>query len=135
MRIGLFYSLTMKSKGLQQMNMFELLCWLAIFLLLGGDVHQNPGPDDSFDMFSSSTGTSFSSSISDAFAHNLKIVHYNVQSFLAKKDILYADLNNFDIIVLLKLSSAQQLTLPTYFSLPIIRRLDAIDVTIHMEEF
>ncbi|KAH3874632.1 hypothetical protein DPMN_037882 [Dreissena polymorpha] len=88
MRIGLFYSLTMKSKGLQQMNMFELVCWLAILLLRGGDVHPNPGPDSSLDMSSSSLGISFSSSINDAFANNLKIVHYNVQSFFAKKDIL-----------------------------------------------
>ncbi|KAH3751117.1 hypothetical protein DPMN_185662 [Dreissena polymorpha] len=31
--------------------------------------------------------------------------------------------------------SGQQLTIPTYFSLLIIRRLDRIDVTIPMEEF
>ena len=37
--------------------------------------------------------------MTDAFAHDLTIVHYNLQSFLTKKGILYADLNNFDIIV------------------------------------
>ena len=98
MRIGLFHFLTMKTKGLKQMNMFELVCWFAVLLFRGGGVHPNPGPDSSFGISSSSFGTSFSSPISDAFTNNLKIVHYNVQSFITKKDILFAYLNGFDIL-------------------------------------
>ena len=91
MRVGMFCYYQMCPKGIQYFTQFELLCWLSILLILSGDVHQNPGPEYS------STSQS-SSSFSDILSSNLKIVHYNIQSFLNKKDILYADLHNFDVL-------------------------------------
>ncbi|KAH3734533.1 hypothetical protein DPMN_040972 [Dreissena polymorpha] len=76
-------------------------------------------------MSSSSLGTPFSSSITDAFAHNLQIDNSNVQSFLTKKDILYADLNNFDIIIFTE----------PWLSSTVVDTDDVIEETIPMEVF
>ena len=90
-RVGLFLSYQQRTKGLKCLNQFELLTWLSILLILAGDVHENPGPL----LSTSSTDTSSSSEIS--LDSQLSILHYNVQSFFSKKDVLYAELNSFDI--------------------------------------
>ena len=89
MRVGLFCYFQNKMKGYSSFNQFELCCWLSMILLLSGDVHENPGPS-----------TSSTSSV-DTFVPaqgNLSLVHYNVQSILNKKDILFGDLRNYDIL-------------------------------------
>ena len=91
MRVGLFSYYQSRSKGIKPLSHFELVCWLSILLIVSGDIHENPGPASSF-------SSSISSVASEVLGANLKIVHYNVQSFYGKKDILYADLHNFDIL-------------------------------------
>ena len=70
------------------MNYFECLIWLSLLLIQCGDVETNPGPEPK---------TFPAVSLSNAHQH-LSIVHYNVQSFYNKKDILYAELLDFDIV-------------------------------------
>ena len=89
-RVGLFGPYQMKNKGLRCLNYFELLVWLAIVLLMCGDIQPNPGPDNDV--------TSDFSNVMDSFRSNLSIIHYNVQSFMHKRDILYSELSEFDII-------------------------------------
>jgi len=86
MRVGLVCYFHDKMKGHSSFNQFELCCWLSMLLLLSGDVHENPGPSTS------------STSTMDTFVPaqgNLSLVHYNVQSILNKKDILFGD---YDIL-------------------------------------
>jgi len=88
-RVGLFCYFQNEMKGYSSFNQFELCCWLSMLLLLSGDVHENPGPS-----------TSSTSSL-DTFVPaqgNLSLVDYNVQSILNKKDILFGDLRNYDIL-------------------------------------
>jgi hypothetical protein len=77
--------------------MFPEQNWdFSILILRSGDVHRNPGPA------SRSTSTSsLTSSLNDYIdlSRNLSLVHYNVQSLLQTLDILYAELNDFDILV------------------------------------
>jgi len=91
MRVGLFCYFQNIMKGYSPDNQFELFCWLSMLLhvLLSGDIHENPGPSTS------------STSTMDTFVPaqgNLSLVHYNVQSILKKKDILFGDLRNKDIL-------------------------------------
>ena len=87
---GVVWPHQQRTKGLRHFNHFELICWLSLLLIMAGDVHQNPGPTSPISS-DSSTASNCSSSIDSC----LKIVHYNVQSFFGKKDILYADLLSF----------------------------------------
>lgn len=86
----------MKIKGLKRFSNFELLVWLSILLLIAGDVLENPGPDlnNSFSSF----GSGDNSLIIEDFKNALSFVHYNVQSFFHKKDILEGELQHFDIL-------------------------------------
>lgn len=76
--------------------------WLTIFLLCSGDIHPNPGPSSSISVSSSSSSSSSSMSTTAfsflSLAHNLSIVHYNVQSIFNKLNILHAELIDFDIL-------------------------------------
>ena len=58
----------------------------------------NPGPD-SVDLSSSCSSCSTNVNMS-LFEHNFSIVHYNVQSLLAKVDQLQMELSHFDVISL-----------------------------------
>ena len=69
------------------MTHFELCCWLAILLILSFDIHEIPGPD-----------TSCNSSTSSFVPADLSIIHNNVQSFFNKRDLLYGDLRNYDVL-------------------------------------
>lgn len=89
MRIGLFASIQSRTKGIKSFTNFELVTWLATLLLTCGDVSPNPGP-----VYSANA----SGRVTELIRHKLSIVHYNVQSFLRKKDILYSELCDFDII-------------------------------------
>ena len=81
-RIGLFIGITYKLKGFKSSNTFDSLIFLSIILLLCGDIETNPGPVSSFSNIN----------------QHLSIVHYNVQSFYHKQDILFAELQDFDIL-------------------------------------
>ena len=86
MRVGLFCYFQNKMKGYSSFNQFELCCWLSMLLLLSEDVHENPGTStSSMDTFVPAQG-------------NLSLVNYNVQIILNKKDILFRDLRNYDIL-------------------------------------
>ena len=63
-------------------------------ILLSGDVHQNPGPN------SNVSYESYSSENSQYYGNNLSIVHINIQSLLPKLEILEADMQQYDILVL-----------------------------------
>jgi len=89
LRVGLFCFFQSRAKGCGYLTHFELCCWLAIMLILSGDIHENPGPD-------SSCNSSTSSFV--PAEGNLSIIHYNVQSFFNKRDILYRDLRNYDVL-------------------------------------
>ena len=87
-RIGLFSGITKKLKGFKYLNLFECLVCLSLILLQCGDIEKNPGP-----LHRACPGMSLSNT-----QQHLSAVHYNVQSFYHKKDILFAELRDFDII-------------------------------------
>ena len=89
-RIGLFICVTCKLKCFKYLNEFECLLCLSLILLQCGDIEKNPGPlHRACPEFSLSNNQ-----------QHLSAVHYNVQSFYHKKDILFAELSDFDIISL-----------------------------------
>ena len=73
----------------------NIISWTAILLIIAGDVKLNPGP--------SSNNSSLNSS-QDAVSklinsnHYLSCIHYNIQSIQHKLDILYTELNEFDVL-------------------------------------
>ena len=75
-RIGQFSGINHKLKGFKSSNAFDSLVYLALILLQCGDIETNPGP---------------LCSASNIHQH-LSIVHYNVQSFYHKQDVLFAEL-------------------------------------------
>ena len=87
--MGLFCFFQSRAKDCVFLTHFQLCCWLAILLILSGDIHVNPGPDSSCRASSRSFVPA---------EGNLSIIHYNVQSCLNKKDILYGDLRNYDVL-------------------------------------
>ena len=74
MRVGLFGCYQQRTKYLEHLNYFELVCWLSMILLTAGDVHQNPSTTSLF----STTSTADCLSLTDSC---LKVVNYSVQSF------------------------------------------------------
>lgn len=73
--------------------------WLLIIIIqLSGDVHPNPGPESvsSMSYTSSTTDASYQSVLHD----HLNIMHVNIQSLLPKLDILEAEMQYYDIVVL-----------------------------------
>ena len=76
--------------------------WLAVLLLLSGNVHPNPGPLSlsSVGSTSSSSSSSFADAVFDPLNldYHLSFVQYNVQSIAPKLDILHAELHAFDIL-------------------------------------
>ena len=92
--------------------LFTLSCcvaaWLLLVLLRSGDVHPNPGPNDSNSSVASDSTASYStlsyctessaSLLESVLHYNLSLVHYNVQSIKAKLDVIYAELKGFDIL-------------------------------------
>ena len=81
-RIGLFIGITYKLKGFKSSNIFDSLLFLSLILLLCGDIEINPGPVSTFSIVQK----------------HLSIVHYKVQSFYHKQDILFTELHDFDIL-------------------------------------
>ena len=94
-RIGLNYSRQAKVKGLDYLNYFELL--LIMSLLLIGGIEQNPGPMSDDSLNSSSSEPTFGNT---AIKSKFSIVHYNIQSFNNKLDIIESELKDFDVICL-----------------------------------
>jgi len=86
----LFCFFQSRAKCCGYLTHFKLCCWLAILLILSGDIHENPGPDSSCNTSTSSFGPA-ESNISTC------IIHYNVQSFFNKRDLLYRDLRNYNV--------------------------------------
>lgn len=71
---------------------------VVIIIQLSGDVHPNPGPESvsSMSYTSSTTDASYQSVLHD----HLNIMHVNIQSLLPKLDILEAEMQYYDIVVL-----------------------------------
>ena len=90
-RVGLFRNVANRLKGIKFFSYFEVIVWMAMLLLLSGDIEVNPGPPNTQNAFPN---------VSKSISSNISIVHYNVQSFLQKKDILYAELQQFDVIAI-----------------------------------
>ena len=70
-------------------------------LLLSGDIHPNPGPisTPSLGSFQESLVSLYSEPFNFSnLSNHLSFVHYNVQSFLPKTDLLVAELCEFDIL-------------------------------------
>ena len=76
----------------------ESLFWLYLLIVLSGDIEINPGPE------SADLSSSCSSCITDInlslLEQNFSVVHYNVQSLIAKVDQLQMELSHFDVIAL-----------------------------------
>ena len=87
--IGAFCAIANRHKGIKCFSYFEVIVWMSMILLLSGDIEVNPGPTSSQNLIPN---------ISKSCSSNISIVHYNVQSFLNKKDILYAELHHFDVV-------------------------------------
>ena len=72
--------------------------WLYFLILLAGDIELNPGPcSPDTSLSSDSCGSHMDVSV---FESNFSVVHYNVQSFLNKIDLLQVELSHFDVIAL-----------------------------------
>ena len=88
------------------MNMCLLQCYVsqifvAMSLIICGDVHPNPGPNtDDVSLLDSSISHSNSDSldIMRDIDSNFSIIHLNVQSLRPKRDILNGNLSDFDIL-------------------------------------
>ena len=76
----------------------EFLFWLYLLIVLSGDIEINPGPE-SVDLSSSCSSCTTNINLS-LFEQNFSVVHYNVQSLLAKVDQLQMELSHFDVIAL-----------------------------------
>ena len=74
----------------------ENIFWFYLLIILSGDVETNPGPD-SVDLSSFCSSCSIDTNLS-LFEQNFSVVHYNVQSLLAKVDQLQMELSHFDVI-------------------------------------
>ena len=74
----------------------ENLFWFYLLIILSGDVKKNPGPG-SADLSSSCSSCSMDINLS-LFEQNFSVLHYNVQSLLAKVDQLQMELSHFDVI-------------------------------------
>ena len=72
--------------------------WLYLLIVLSGDIEINPGPE-SVDLSSSCSSCTTDINLS-LFEKNFLVVHYNVQSLLAKVDQLQMELSHFDVIAL-----------------------------------
>ena len=70
----------------------NIVTWLFIFLQQCGDIHPNPGQNTSL------IDTSNQSLRSCDWSSHVSLVHYNVQSILAKMDLIQAELSHFDIL-------------------------------------
>ena len=79
---------------------FCLSTWVIFFILLAGDVELNPGPG-STDSISISGDLSDDSIIDvSIFERIFSIVHYNIQSFIGKLDLIQTELSHFDVTAL-----------------------------------
>ena len=76
----------------------ESLFWLYLLIVLSGDIEINPGPE-SVDLSSSCSSCTTDINLS-LFEQNFSVVHYNVQSLLAKVDQLQMEPSHFDVIAL-----------------------------------
>jgi hypothetical protein len=94
-RVGLFGPYQLKMNGFKPLTNFELVTWLSMLLIKSGDIHVNPGPRNEHNHSFLETANTYS-----AFISQLSIVHYNIQSINKKSEILYSELNHFDIIAL-----------------------------------
>ena len=74
------------------------LSWLFILIILAGDIHTNPGPQDVPDSLSNTSSASLSQHSRDTLDHHLSFVQYNVQSLRPKLDLLSTELNDIDIL-------------------------------------
>ena len=74
------------------------LFWLYLLIVLSGDIEINPGPE-SVDLSSSCSSCTIDINLS-LFEQNFSLVHYDVQSLLAKVDQLQMELSHFDVIAL-----------------------------------
>ena len=72
--------------------------WLYLLIVLSGDVEINTGPE-SVDLSPGCSSCTTDISLS-LFEHNFSVQHYNVQSLLAKVDLLQMELSQFDVITL-----------------------------------
>ena len=94
-RIGLHYSRQAKVKGLDYLNYFDFLVLMSLILI--GGIEKNPGPHSDVSLNSSSSGPTFEST---AINNKFSIVHYNIQSFSNKLDLIESELRDFDVICL-----------------------------------
>ena len=93
-RVGLHHYRHFKVKGPVKFNSFELVSFFAMLLYLSVGVEKNPGPT-SENRHESNKSFQF-----PPLQGNLSMVHYNVQSFANKIDIIEPELTDFDIISL-----------------------------------
>ena len=90
-RVGLYCDVANRHKGVKYFSIYDVIVWMSMILLLSGDIEVNPGPQ---------TNQHSIPNISKSISTNISIVHYNVQSFLPKKDIIYTELQQFDVIAI-----------------------------------
>lgn len=56
-----------------------IICYITFLLCISCDVHPNPGPEP---------------------RNNISLIHYNVQSVYKKVDLIYSELNTYDVIAI-----------------------------------
>ena len=108
----------------------EFLFWLYLLVVLSGDNEINPGPE-SVDLSSSCSSCTTDINLS-LFEQNFSVVHYNVQSLLAKVDQLHMELSHFDVIALSELGFLPILRMTRYFFRTTRNLSERIDLIIHM---
>ena len=77
-------------------SVFSLaVTWMFILVLLSGDVEPNPGPDSVVDNINSSHNGSL-----EMLTNHLSILHLNIQSLLPKLDLIAAESEAYDLIII-----------------------------------
>ncbi|MCG8076808.1 MAG: endonuclease/exonuclease/phosphatase family protein, partial [Candidatus Thiodiazotropha taylori] len=76
---------------------FDLALWVAILLILSGDVEVNPGPG-SVDSNTDSNHNVSASSL-EMLSNHLSIFHLNIQSIVPKMDLIRSEADAYDILI------------------------------------
>ena len=91
--------------------------WTGSLILLSGDIHPNPGPDNGNHLDHSSGSRDIYNFLN--LPNHLSTVHYNVQSLANKVDVLISECSYFDLVSFSEIwldnsVSTQDLLFPTF---------------------
>ena len=89
------YSCWVVSLSFRFVTLFFVV-WTGSLILLSGDIHPNPGPDNGYHLDHSSGSTDIYNFLN--LPNHLSTVHYNVQSLANKVDVLISEFSYFDLV-------------------------------------